>query len=71
MGLLKLLRKDKETGTSKGQVQADKALAKASGDLRKAERDTPEITRKADILKRYGEQNNFARAIKEALGGAK
>ena len=49
---------------------ATKALKKADHEVETTDRTGTEVRRVVAKLKRYGEENNFAEMIKEALGGA-
>lgn len=66
-----LRRRKTDRSTLDEHMAAHKALHKAEDDLREAQERNQEIVTVVRRAKRYGEANNFAQLIRDAMGGAK
>jgi hypothetical protein len=64
-----LKRKSEPPAATAGQATADKALDKATQELRTVNAETSEILETVGKLRRLGEQNDFAARLREAMGG--
>jgi hypothetical protein len=65
-----LRRKERKPQVTYGQEAADKALKRTEQELRTVQEHHSEIMAEAGKLKRLGERNNFAEALRQAMGGA-
>lgn len=65
-----LHRKGKKPQVPHGQEEAEKALEKTEQALRTVQESNSEIMAEARKLTRLGERNNFAEALRQAMGGA-
>ena len=52
-----------------GQREADQAVRRADNALREVKDSVPEVARTAAKLREVEKRNNFARAIRQAMGG--
>lgn len=64
-------KNDHPAEPSPEEVEATKALSKADQAVEDAESTNEEVTATVRLLNRYGDRNNFADLIREAMGGTR